>query len=86
MVSNKERTLYADSLFVVRFYDGFDNIWTDISKPVSREKAERIWDKMTNNGQKNTRFDDIDYYHIFPANTIMRFSLEGEKLRKKYER
>ena len=66
--------------FVVRFYDGFDNVWIDISKPVSYDEAKSIWNKETENGTKNTCFDDIDYYCIFPAETIMRFSDAGRKL------
>lgn len=67
--------------FVVRLYDGFDNEWMDVSEPVSREEAERIWNEKTKGGKEKTTFDDIDYYHIFPANIIMRYSLEGRKLR-----
>lgn len=63
-------------LYVVRLYDGFDNIWMDVSKPTSREEAEKIWNEKTENGKKNTKFDDIDYYAIYPADTEMLFSVE----------
>jgi hypothetical protein len=66
--------------YVVRFYDGFDNEWKDVSKPVSREKASEIWNKKTNNGKKNATFDDIDYYSIFPADTVMKFSEVGKEI------
>ena len=60
--------------FIVRQYDGFDNEWFDISKPVTKEEATNIWNRYTNDGTENTCFDDIDYYEIFPADTIMRYS------------
>jgi len=60
--------------YIVRLYDGFDNLWMDISKPVSKKIAKCIWNKETKNGTKNTRYDDIDYYDIFPADTKMIYS------------
>lgn len=65
--------------YIVRFYDGFDNKWMDISKPISKEEAKELWNKETKNGTQNTCFDDIDYYKIFPADTRMFFSYEFEK-------
>ncbi len=67
----------AEGLFVVRLYDGFDMEWMDISEPVSKDEAERILNQHTKNGTVNTKFDDIDYYTIFPADTTMYFSQEG---------
>lgn len=68
-------------LFVVRLWDGMDGIWMDVSESVSKEEADRIWAEKTKNGTKNTKYDDIDYYCIFPADTVMRYrsgqSLEG---------
>ena len=66
-----------EELFIVRLYDGFDNIWIDVSEPVSRTEAEEIWNKETKNGTKNTKFEDLDYYSIFPADTVMMYSTEG---------
>ena len=63
--------------YIVRLYDGFDNIWMDVSKHVSLEEAQRIYNKMTNNGKHSTKYDDIDYYKIFPSDTIMAFSEKG---------
>jgi hypothetical protein len=60
--------------FVVRLYDGFDNVWMDISKPVSKEEADKIFADETDNGTKNTKYDNIDYYAIFPADTKMLYS------------
>ena len=64
-------------LYVVRLYDGFDNEWIDVSKAVSRKEAEKILDEKTKGGTKKTCYDDIDYYAIFPVDTIMVFSEEG---------
>ena len=68
--------------YVVRLYDGFDNEWIDVSEPVSYEEAVKIWNEKTNNGEKNTRFGDIDYYDIYPASTVMMFSEEGRRKRE----
>jgi hypothetical protein len=61
-------------LFVVRLYDGFDNQWIDVSKPMSKEDANKIWLEKTKGGTKQARFSDIDYYSVFPADTKMLFS------------
>ena len=66
--------------FIVRQYDGFDNEWIDISKPMSKEEAKELWNKRTKDGTKNTCFADIDYYEIFPADTIMRYSSKEGRL------
>ena len=60
--------------YIVRFYDGFDNQWIDVSGPVDHVEALRIWNECTDNGKKNTNYGDIDYYRIFPADTVMLFS------------
>lgn len=60
--------------YVVRLWDGMDNQWMDVSKPISKDKAYQIWKEKTNNGTKNVRYEEIDYYDIFPANTRMLFS------------
>ncbi|KKK81016.1 hypothetical protein LCGC14_2817670 [marine sediment metagenome] len=64
--------------FVVRLYDGFDNEWMDITEEVSREEAERVLEEKTEKGTRNTTFDNIDYYKIFPTDTTMRFSQAEE--------
>jgi hypothetical protein len=61
-------------LFIVRLYDGFDNQWIDITGPVSEEVAQKVWNEKTDNGTKKSKFEHIDYYRIFPANTKMLFS------------
>jgi len=59
-----------DQGFVVRLYDMFDG-WIDVSEPVSKGEAWRIWNEKTDNGTKNTGYADGDYYDIFPAHTVM---------------
>lgn len=68
--------------FVVRLYDGFDNEWMDVSKPVDYEEALKIWNEKTEGGTKKIKFDDIDYYAIYLEDIVMRYSLEGRKMRK----
>ena len=67
----------TDQLYVVRLYDGFDSIWMDVSEAVSKDEADRIWRDKTKNGTEYTSFSDIDYYRIFPADTVMLFSAES---------
>ena len=57
--------------FIVRLYDGFDNEWIDVSSP-----------NKTKNGAEKTKFNDIDYYDIFPADTIMYFSSPEGRINK----
>ena len=61
-------------LFIVRFYDGFDNQWMDVSEPINRADADALFEKLTMHGAKNTSYADIDYYAIFPADTRMIYS------------
>jgi len=61
-------------LFVVRHYDGFDHDWIDVSKAVTKEEADRILSEKTDGGTRNTKYADIDYYSIFPADTRMLHS------------
>ena len=69
-------------LFIVRLYDGFDHMWMDVSKPVSYKKAEKILNEKTEGGTKNTCYDDIDYYRMFPADTVMLYSYEKKHAKK----
>lgn len=61
----------STGLYVVRHYDGFDNDWMDVSKPIPWEEALALWNKETEDGTKKTRYRDIDYYKIFPSDTRM---------------
>ena len=38
-----------NKLYIVRLYDGFDNIWIDVSEELSYEKAKKVWDEKTKN-------------------------------------
>ena len=60
--------------YIVRLYDGFDGYWIDITGPMSREEADKVWLEKTSNGTRNRSFNDIDYYKVFPADTKMVFS------------
>ena len=70
----------GDSLFVVKLFDGFDFEWIDISDPLPYYKAKEIWDEKTKKGTQKTTFNDIDYYKIFPAEVVMKYSAEAENL------
>ena len=59
--------------YIVRLYDGFDNLWIDISKPLPYKEAHGVWLERTKNGTEKTKFDDIDYFKIFPADTVMLY-------------
>lgn len=73
-VIEKEQNPEDQKLFVVRLYDGFDNQWIDVSEPIPKPEADRIWAKHTKNGTEKTSYKDIDYYAIHPADTKMVFS------------
>ena len=47
---------------------------------MSKEEATKVWNEYTKDGTKNTCFDDIDYYEIFPADTIMHYSRKEGRL------
>lgn len=70
-----------EPLFVVRFWDGMDGIWYDVTEAVSQQEADAVWNEKTQNGTIKTTFDDIDYYQIFPADTIMKYSGNREMFR-----
>lgn len=61
-------------LWVVRLYDGMDNQWMDVTPPVSREQADKVWGEHTKDGTEKTTYQDIDYYKVFPADTMMLYS------------
>ena len=63
----------SDQLFIVRLYDGFDYVWIDVSGAVTKQEADRIYNEKTDNGKHKTKYEDIDYYCIFPADTVMHF-------------
>ena len=61
--------------YVLRLWDMFDG-WLDIEDNLTREKADKLWNKKTNNGTKNTNYDDGDYWCIFPSDTKMLITPE----------
>lgn len=67
----------AEQLYIVRLWDGMDSLWVDVSDPVSKVEADRIWAEKTCNGTKNTTFQEIDYYRVFPADTKMFYGAEN---------
>lgn len=73
----------TETLYVVRHWDGFDGEWIDISEPLPKIKAEQLCgDKNEARrgsaaGKREGNYDDIDYYAVFPADTVMHFSDAG---------
>ncbi|MCK4526281.1 hypothetical protein KAW18_02820 [candidate division WOR-3 bacterium] len=61
----------SEEKFIVRLCDGFDNEWMDVSSPMSKEEAQRIWNNKTKDGTQEANFEWMDYYAIFPADTVM---------------
>lgn len=58
-------------LFIIRHWDGFDGTWMDVSPAMTFTQAHEVWEGLTNGGTRNTQYNDIDYYQIFPADTQM---------------
>jgi hypothetical protein len=50
--------------------------WIDLTEPVTKTEADRLWNEKTDNGKKNTKYSDGDYYRVFPADTKMIFTPE----------
>ena len=40
---------------------------------IGAKAAEKVWNEHTQNGTKSTKFEHIDYYKIFPADTKMQW-------------
>lgn len=66
-----ELTQNGECKYIVRLYDGFDNVWIDIEGSLTYDEAKKVWNERTKDGTKNTKYDDIDYYRIFPDDTVM---------------
>ncbi len=47
------------------------------SSPLSQEDAQALWNQKTCNGTQKCKFEDRDYYAIFPADTVMLFSSQA---------
>lgn len=59
--------------YIVRLWDMFDG-WCDITGPLSKEEADQVWNKNTDNGSHNTKYSDGNYFRIFPADTRMIYT------------
>lgn len=75
--------LALEGLWVVRLYDGMDGEWCDASAALTPHEALKEWFRQTKGGEEKTKYDDVDYFRIFPAATVMKFSdghgvMEGE--------
>ena len=61
-------------LFIVRLYDSENNEWIDLTPPVSETEASKVWIAKTKDATQYTKYEDGDYYGIFPANSDMFFA------------
>lgn len=77
MTTNRKAKYVTVNLYIVRHYDGMDNCWTDVSKPLPKIEADQVWLDKTDGGTRATHYNDIDYYRVFPAGTGMVHSEEG---------
>jgi hypothetical protein len=70
----------ANTKFTLRVWDGMDGCWCDC---VTGDKLHVLthWAERTHNGTEKTKFADIDYYCIFPADTRMLWSGDNEMFR-----
>lgn len=64
-------------LYIVRLFDMFDG-WTDVSEPLPQNQAQEVWNTKTQHGKVKTKFEDGDYYKVFPANTRMLVTPERQ--------
>ena len=71
----------ANTKFTVRVWDGMDGCWCDCEAGVELDKALEVWAERTKNGTEKTKFADIDYYCIFPADTRMFWNGDNEMFR-----
>ncbi len=51
--------------YIVKHFDKCNNRWIDVSKPVDKEKAENLFNKLTNGGKKYVDPLSGDYFKIF---------------------
>ena len=74
-----EQEIADNPFWILRHYDGFDNEWIDITGAIPYAEALTVYNDRTNNGEKNAKFADIDYYCLFPADTKMLYSADRER-------
>ncbi len=65
-----QEVIAEDNLFIVRLWDMFDG-WVDVSEPIPEGTARTLWLEKTKDGTQRTKFEDGDYYRVFPADTRM---------------
>lgn len=70
-----------EAKFTVRVWDGMDGCWCDSASGVGALEALKHWCERTNDGTERTKFADIDYYRIYPADTKMHWSGDREMFR-----
>ncbi len=70
-----------EAKFICRVWDGMDGCWCDCTGAVGAREALECWIDRTDNGTRATKFSDIDYYCIFPADTRMMWSGDREMFR-----
>lgn len=67
----------TEKTHIVRLYDGGEGTWLDVFGPASHEECMTYWKQKTANGTRNTKYQDFDYWAIFPADTKMVYSTEN---------
>lgn len=77
----KPADLPPDRMWQLRQWDGMDGTWTDIGPAQTPHEALKSWFRKTEGGEKNTKFDDIDYYRLFDAGTKMKWGDGAEMFR-----
>lgn len=61
--------------FIVRLFDMFDG-WVDATEPLPHTEALAYWNERTANGTKKIKYEDGDYWRIFPEGTHMLMTPE----------
>lgn len=74
-MNDAERTeavaeVMEEPMFVVRLWDMMDG-WIDVSGPLTGAGARELWLGKTCGGTRNTRYEDGDYYAVYPSKTVM---------------
>ena len=53
-----------DERYIVRFYNGSDNKWKDVTSPMSKAEAEQVWRNKTKSGERSCKPEHVNYYDI----------------------
>lgn len=78
----KATDLPPDRMWQLRHWDGMDGTWTDVGPAQTPHEALKSWFRKTEGGEKNTKFDDTDYYRVFDAGTKMKWGDGAEMFRE----